>query len=113
MTPIMTSIVIALVVAVVVIVIAGTATGAPRRSLRQVLRDLRDGFRNPVRGESVGLIAGAHRELVTAAEAEGTVEDLFAIGETDAPAYVEPVELVGPLAAPLVGATRTLRRIAR
>lgn len=113
MAPIVTSIVLALVTAVVVILVAGTTTGAPRRGARQVLRDLRDGFRNPVRGESVGLLAGARRELVGAAEAEGTVDDLFRIGRASGPAYVEPAELAGPLAAPIAGAGRRLRRLAR
>ncbi len=112
MAPILTSIVLALLTAVVVILVAGTTTGAPRRGARQVVRDLRDGFRHPVRGESVGIIAGARRELVGAAEAEGTVDDLFRIGRATGPAYVEPAELAGPLAAPIAGAGRRLRRLA-
>lgn len=110
MAPIVTSIVLALVTAVVVILVAGTTTGAPRRGVRQALRDLRDGIRHPVRGETVGIIAGARRELVGAAEAEGTVEDLFRIGRASGPAYVEPSELAGPLAAPIAGAVRRLSR---
>lgn len=113
MAPILTSIVLALVTSVVVILVAGTTTGAPRRGVRRALRDLRDGFRHPVRGETVGILAGTRRELVGAAEAEGTVEDLFRIGRASGPAYVEPLELTGPLAAPLAGAGRRLQRLAR
>ncbi len=113
MSPLVTPVLIALLTAVVVILVAGTTTGAPRRNPRQVLRDLRDGFRNPVRGESVGIIAGTHRELVGAADAEGTVDDLFRIGDVTGPAYVEPSEFAGPLAAPLAGAGRRLRQLAR
>ena len=113
MSPLVTPVIVALVSAVVVILVAGTTTGAPRRSVRQLLADVRDGFRNRVRGESVGLIAGARRELVGAAEAEGTVDDLFRIGQASGPAYVEPVELAGPFAAPLADAGRRLRQLVR
>lgn len=111
MAHIVTPIVLALVVAVVVIVVAMTSPGSHRRNVRQVLQDVRDGFRSPVRAISVGILAGTRRELVEAAEAEGTVDDLFTIGEVSGPAYVEPVELTGPLAGPLVGMGRTLRRV--
>lgn len=111
MAPITTAIVLALVTAVVVILVSGTTSGAPRRGLREVVRDVRDGFHHPVRGESVGIIAGAHRELVGATEADGTVDDLFRIGQASGPAYVEPVELAGPLAAPIAGAGRRLRSL--
>jgi len=113
MPPIVTSIVLALVTAVVVILVAGTTSGVPRRSPRQVLRDLRHGRRHPVPEESVGLVAGTRRELVGAVEAEGTVDDLFRIGRAGGPAYVDPVELAGPLAAPLAGAGRRLRQLVR
>ena len=113
MAPILTSIVLALVTAVVVLLVAGTTSGAPRRGPRQMLADLRDGFRHPVRGESVGLIAGTRRELVGAAEAEGTVDDLFRFSQDAGPAYVEPVELAGPLAEPLATAGRRLRQLVR
>ena len=111
MSPLVAPVVIALATAVVVMLVAGTTSGAPRRTPKQVLQDLRDGFRNPVRGETVGLIAGTRRELIGAAEADGSVDDLFRIGEVSGPAYVEPVEFAGPLAAPLVGAGRRLRHL--
>ena len=112
MAPIVTWILVALVTAVVVILVAGTTSGAPRPGVRQFVRDLRDGSRDR-QVESVGLIRGTHRELVGAAEAEGSVDDLFRLGQSAGPAYVDPVEFAGPLAAPLAGAGRRLRSLAR
>lgn len=111
MSPLVTPVLIAFVTAIVVMLVAGTTTGAPRRSVRQVVQEFRDGFHNPVRGETVGIIEGTRRELVGATEAEGTVDDLFRIGEASGPAYVEPGELAGPLAAPLADAGRRLRHL--
>src|SRR5690606_15717582 len=104
MAPTLTWIVVALVVALVVLVVAGTTSGAPRRGVRDFLRDLRAGVR-PDPGDSVGLLSSARQELAEAADAEGSLEDIFRIGEAPPSAYVEPAELVGPLA----GAARRLR----
>lgn len=96
----------ALVTAVVVMLVAGTTSGVQRHGVGQFLRDLRAGAARRDRGEEPGLVASARQELVESADAEGGVEDLFRIGEAPRSAYVDPVEL----AAPLVGATRLLRR---
>ena len=103
MAPILTWTVVALVTAVVVMVVAGTTTGAPRRGVRRFLADLRDGVRRR-EGGSGGLLRSTRRELAEAADAEGSVEDIFRVGQTPRSAYVEPAELAGPLA----GATRRI-----
>lgn len=104
MAPILTWIVVALVTALVVMAVAGTTSGAQRRGVRSFVADVRDGLRRREPGPSVGILASARRELAEAAEAEGTLDDIFRVGQTPRAAYVE----VGELARPLAGATRRL-----
>lgn len=110
MAPVLAWIVVALVTAVVVIVAAGTATGRSRRGVRQFVADLRMHNRHAPDAGSVSLLAGARQEHRTSAEAEeGSVADLFSIGEVPERAYVEPVVM----AEPIVRATRRTLQLAR
>ena len=109
MAPIATWILLALVTAVVVMLVAGTTSGVPRAGVGQFVRDLRDGVRHRGQVGTPGFVRTTRRELAEAADAEGSVEDLFRIGQRPRSAYVDPVELAGPL----VGATRRLRRAER
>jgi hypothetical protein len=110
MAPVVAWIVVALVTALVVIVGAGTATGRNRRGIRQFVADLRSRNRHAPDAGSIGLLAGARQELRTSAEAEeGSVADLFSIGEVPERAYVEPAVL----AEPIVRATRRTLHLAR
>ncbi len=113
MAPIVTWILVALVTAFLVMLVAGTTSGVARPGPRQFVRELRDGLRRRPDSGSVGLVRGARIELTQAADAEGSVDDLFRIGQTPARAYVDPVELAGPLAGPLAGATRRIRESVR
>lgn len=99
MAPIVTWTLVALATALLVMLVAGTTSGAPRRGLRQVVRDARAGLHRQPEAGSVGLLRSVRLELVDAAEAEGSVDDIFRIGQTPRTAYVDAVELAGPLAA--------------
>ena len=92
MAPVVILTLAALAAALVVVLVAG------RRELRTWWGDLRAlaGSRDRVR--RVGVLSGARRDLEDAADGDAApLDDLFSLGATDGPAYLDADRLLTPL----------------
>lgn len=99
MGPVVAWIVVAVVVALVILLVAGTASGAVGGGgVRRFVADLRAGLRRGPDAGRAGFIAGARQDMQDAADAEeGSVEEIFDLGESPESAYVQPEEIARTL----------------
>ncbi|HWS57081.1 MAG TPA: hypothetical protein VN257_00950 [Actinotalea sp.] len=108
MSPVVVTLLVALVSAVVVLAVVARDGG----SSRGLVSDLRSGLRRGGRRE--GLLAGARRDLVEAAETEpSNVEEIFLLGSPTAQDYVRADDLTEPVVRATQRAARGLGALVR